>query len=177
MAVAIVLEDGSGVVGANAYDDVATVATRLSDLGYGFFAAASPDNQAAYLVRGTASVDRSLKSAAAGSPREYSQGLYYPRAYFYTTEGYVDTYVIPETVRLVSSLKAEFLARRDAPTNELSGIPAGVTEVEFADGVRVRKAVGVLRDAALDDLHAEIVGHVDLLLSRPVVGASAIWGA
>lgn len=178
MAVTVVVEDETGVTGANAYESVAAVETRLSDLGYTVLSSlASDDDKAAFVVRATRSLDRSLRNGARGRPRRDTQGLFYPRAYYYTMDRFVDVYTIPEEVKLASALKAEFLARREAATNQLASIPAGVTEVQFADGVRVKKTAGALRDVSLDDLHIEVVGLLDSLTAYPVAPPSLAWGA
>lgn len=176
MAVSIVVETGEGIAGANAYEAVASALTRLSDLGFTAFADLANDAaRAVKLVMGTRSVDTSLHASARGTPKRLSQGLYYPRAGYYTLDRFVDTFGIPDDVILASALKAEFLAARDAASNELASMPAGVLEVVYADGVRIKKAAGQLRSPALVDLQAEISSLVDRLTASPVTMSSTRW--
>lgn len=173
MSVVLLLEDGTGITGANAYEDETDTATRLTDLVYAAFdAIVAADTQKAFVFRATRTVDRMIKALAEDNQvfnwdtgLSQGQGLFYPRRE-------ADSPRIPEDIKLASAYQAEILALEDnASTNPLeavSALPTGVLEAELAKGVRIKVSGNRIQSRAVEDLSNEVTllltGLIDLEL-------------
>jgi len=136
VAITIILEDGTGVTSANAFESVANTATRIADLGLTAFAALTTAQQTAAVVRGTQRIDTRLVDGASGTPTKITQGLEAPRVGWYVDRETVDSDEIPAILLDLCAYAAEEVAKElDGTTVE---VPAGVTEVQLAGGSRVK---------------------------------------
>ena len=144
---ALVIEDGTGVEGANAFQSVAATESQLGELGYvGFVGLADDAEKTGVLIQASKAVSRSLSSAPEGVPASSLQGLYFPRS----CEGARlnpdssvaagSAYAVPPDALLAASLKAELIALTDPRFSTVlaGGVPEGVTEVTLAKGVSVK---------------------------------------
>ena len=141
----LIIEDGTGVVGANVYESLADTLSRLSKFGYSEL---SDQNvfQENIMVRATASIDRSVRSTTFLCPIRLDQGLYYPRSEGFSTISetlLTSVIAVPDNVLLASALKAEYIALDEYDlTNPYIDIPSSIQQVELAKGVHVRKFEG-----------------------------------
>ena len=129
MTQTITVEDGTGVVDANAYEDVAATVTRLGDLGELAFVAAGDDTRAASLFRGTREAEGILDGHLTGGRTITAQGLNYPRTNSYLRRRVIGSTVIPENLKLVCALKAETWAARLSAAGKAEA-PAGVKKLD-----------------------------------------------
>ncbi len=106
MAVALVVEDGTGLAAANTPVSVADALTILSDRGYSAFAASAA--QEWDLVCATIDVQGWLDGLLDGSPLVRTQGLYYPRSNSHDHLGR-DLTGVPETFREAVAIRADDL--------------------------------------------------------------------
>lgn len=148
---ALIIEDGTGVQSANAYQSAADCTALLADYGYSAFAGLATEAlKETALIRGTLSVDTSrIRAARVLDPLNDNQGLFYPQAYVLekdTVPIVALTDRVPEMMILACALKAEYIALTDLVTGGADVAAAKldplVTEVEYANGVRVRRQPG-----------------------------------
>lgn len=77
---ALVVEDGTGLSGANAFVSVATVATYAAEIGNTAWAAAATDDKEAAIVRATAYLRNEARYKWRGTKQTYAQRLPWPRS-------------------------------------------------------------------------------------------------
>jgi len=160
----LVVEDGTGVVGANVYQDDTATSAQLSKLGYATYGDLPEEVRTSVLVLATAAIDSSLRSTPDGVPVNPSQGLYYPRG-----GGGGGVGRIPESVPLACSLKAELWAIEEHGTDPLVSIPPEVTEVSLAKGVKVVKKPGRVDSPKVRNLRSLIQGLLLAVQPKPRV--------
>lgn len=115
MALTIVVEDGTGVTGANAYESVANTATRVADFGRTGFASLTADQQAAATYRGTLRLESALQNhRITGAKVSESQGLSYPRLNCYLDGELADSTKVPGLVLDLAALEADAVGREIA---------------------------------------------------------------
>lgn len=140
MAITLVVEDGTGVVGANAYDDAATAETWLTDEGYTAFAATSA-NQVRLLTSATRAIEQQIVHSVTGWPLREDQGLLYPRSATEDARGRtLESDERPLGLRHGIFLLAELMAAAEAkgsrlqfsdPRGYLSGVGSGSSRADF----------------------------------------------
>lgn len=173
----LVLEDGTGIEGANTYISLDDTLQKLANFGYQQFSSINVF-QEPVLVRATSSVDASMSYSHMGSPTNTDQGLYHPRIEFPICDGNIHGSVnrrsdlltlssimeVPENALLVSALKAEFIALDEFDSSNLfSDIPGNIKRVELAKGVQVEKFQGRLQNGRLESLRRQITGLLQRL--------------
>lgn len=156
---AAVVEDGTGLEGAQVYQSEAETVTLLSGYDLNAYSGASTGAQTFYLIVATAAADALLKTPCVGDPYNPNQGLYLPRTAPYNG--------VPETVKLTTALLAEANVLEAQSTSQLEALPDKVTEVELADGVRMRKAQGLVENAAVSRLRAQANDLLEALRPKP----------
>jgi hypothetical protein len=139
MAITIVVEDGTGIEGANAWESVANTATRIADLGFTGFASLTSAQQTAAVYRGTQRLDGELATAlVSGGKTERTQGLSYPRRNCYLDGIVIDTDEIPE-VLLDAAAMAAVDVGAELAEGDPSPLPSGIKE-ESEGGATVEYA-------------------------------------
>jgi hypothetical protein len=155
----IVVEDGTGKVGANAYESVADTATRIVNLGFTGFGSLTPDQQTSSVYRGTQRMETELSTAlVTGRKVVADQGLAYPRHGSYIDDVIIDTDEVPELVKDCAALAAVEIGQELADGDveaENPGVKrreASGSEVEYFAGGGSRMSTLSERDAIMSRL-------------------------
>lgn len=85
------VEDGTGVIAANAYDTVANITQYHANAGNDYWGRLSPANMQTSIVRATSYIDKRFSPKFRGTRRQLRQGLAWPRLGAYDNDGfYID---------------------------------------------------------------------------------------
>jgi hypothetical protein len=160
---AAIVEDGTGVTGANAYQSETDTASDLVSIGLGSYDSLSAELKTFALTSATAQVDAEVYAGCGekcypdkiGEPLSPTQGLYFPRTSPY--DG------VPSQIVDAATLQAEIIAREIEPAEGADYFPESVLEVEMAKGVRVKKAEGKLDSAIVSNLRSQVDAYLAML--------------
>lgn len=139
---AIVLEDGTGVEGANSYASVADADEYFSDRGSTTWSAGTPTTKAEALIRATAAIDATYGNRFTGyRSNGRDQELQWPRTQAYDQESYLlpSDEVPTEVVKATFEASVRELAEPGsmAPDLERGGqvksLKAGSVAIEYGD--------------------------------------------
>jgi len=175
---ALEIEDGTGVTGANAYQDVAAAEALLATYGYTSLASiADNEVQESILVRGTLSIDASRHNAATYILKvNRTQGLFYPQ---YSCVDHITVLGIPSDIILASALRAEHIALTEfvsGPSKTAADIDPMITQIKVAEEVAVSRKAGVsdtVQSRRLDNFVRAVLGRLIRTESEGV--AVAAW--
>lgn len=153
---AIVVEDGTGLANAVAYDSVANVSAYHAARGRTDWAALSTPNMEAAIVRATDYIDARFGRRFRGDRAKQEQALEWPRWVAYDDDGYllVGSDVVPRQIKRAMAEYALISARFGelAPTP-----PSPVGSQAVATGV----VTGPSRDPGVVIERKNIVGPID----------------
>lgn len=83
----LVVEDGTGLPGADSYEDAVDTAARLAALGFSSFARNGPSSRERIIREETSATDTFLGQWVSGQRRNEDQGLLYPRHRSFRRDG------------------------------------------------------------------------------------------
>jgi hypothetical protein len=138
----LVLEDGTGVVTANAYATVAEIAAILSSNIHSTWMAMDQDSQEKLVIWATRVLDERVKWF--GQKSHQTSGLAWPRAGTKDKEGYpIDDNLVPRQVKVAVAVLAEHLVAGNPDVVDTTAnkkmVKVDVVELEFDPRITNRK--------------------------------------
>ncbi len=110
MPAIFLVEDGTGIDTANAYDSVADVAQYHLNAGNDYWATVSMADQQTAIVRATSFIDKRFAFRFRGTRRRRTQGLAWPRLGAYDNDGFYIDNVPPQVLKAMAeyAMRAAF---------------------------------------------------------------------
>lgn len=170
MTIALVVEDGTGVVGANAYDTTAATAAWLTDRKYNAFF--DSDDQVLHLTEATKLADQATQPYLRGWPISETQGLGWPRYGAFDRSGrQIAPDSVPSGIRYGIFLLAEEMAAAARHGRRIrTSDPMGTIAEHASGGSRIR----FRREQSFEDLHPEAWRWLESAL--PSMGVFTVRG-
>ena len=131
----LLVEDGTGLVGAEVYDTTAACAAWLAKRGHAAFPDSSAADQERALLKATEAAERSVGNVIGGVKVRATQGLLLPRTGIYDRSGNYLGHAIPERYRHGIFLLAE--AERQGQLEQPSVAASQALKAASAGGMRL----------------------------------------
>lgn len=160
---AIVIEDGTGVEGAEAYDATSVVAAWLVLRGLTAFSALGSDDREVKLRVATEYAEDYVRGHLGGYPTTTTQGLQFPRSGCYLRDGrMLENDDIPRELKEAIRLLCEDAANGRLGVTAATGMRTGIVSVS-EDGDSVTFAQGGQRPG-LASVNAGAARKLDMLV-------------
>lgn len=126
---ALTVETGEGITGADAYESVADTLARLTAKGMQSFAGFPLVRREQIIRTETAAVDSFLQAYQTGRRESDDQGLLFPRIdTFFADRRRIERNTIPDDLKEGLALRVESFAERQCPPGEKQGGPESFRE-------------------------------------------------
>lgn len=165
MTLTIIVEDGTSVANANAYESTADTATRLDDLGLTLFGTLLAANQAAALFRGTADIEQRVFPHLTGRRSVSTQGLGYPRTMGYHGSIVLTSTAIPGDLILACAYSTAAEAQRISD-GDAARVDPGVKRARSTLGAETEYFGSASARAGLSLVDDRAASYVRALISR-----------